>query len=913
MKKNDIVLSLATIAFTALFYQQQLGINLLLFNVLLIVLLVVTQPDCIKKTSWWAVALSCIVSAAAVYYHGMHQAIVLNILSLLLLPVFTVTINTSIIFAAIHSLYTQVTVVVFMIIDYNQKQPKQTGKPLTFKLILIVLPLLVTCLFFFMYQSANPVFHFFTQKLNLDFISWPWLRFVLLGLLLMYAFFYVRQIKWLAAIDSAAKNNLETSPVYKSWWGKNFTLMHEFTLAKTILFLLNILLLTVNVLDVVYLWGGAGLPVGLNYTDFVHQGTGMLIASIVLAILLILYFFRGALHFYTDKKVLIILCCLWIVQNIFMIVSTAYRNHIYIEDYFLTYKRLGVYVYLLLCVFGLITTAIKIIYKKSNWYLFRVNSWIVYIVLLTLSFYNWDAYITQYNIAAAEIKNRPIDKNYLADLSFNNLTQLLLMNDSIKQVTVAEDEHVTSSISFKRKFYDSYFYERDFKSRLHFKLYKFLELQNNTQWPSYVFNYNHIAKQVDVLAKNKFSELHLSNQGIETLKPIESLKNIQYLDVSHNPWKQEADLSSFKFLKNLNISYTQLDTLDSLPILNHLQTLNISGLENLQFQKLNRWKNVTSVDASKTNLTSIKQLPLWPKLTGLILAENEISDLNDLVRYKNLHMLDLSNALAQTQTLPVLPTLDTLNLSNNQGAMQNASLLDYLPFNNLKNLNLSFNKIKHFPVSSNQLQQKASLCLSLLELNLSNNEMGSLTGLQSFSNLVSLNVADNKLTDISDIASLNHLKILNLNNNRYLKQLEPVTLLKTVTTLDIGGNKWLKDYQMISDMQQLKVLDMSDMNIDSIEFLNPLQQLTYLDLSYNHITHIEVLASKQNLQELILSGNIIHDLTPLYKLKNLKRLVLINVAGIEQLRNLKQALPHTELITSMDDSALKTTAIEPLN
>lgn len=916
MKKNDVILFLATTVFVVLFYKQQLGINLLLLNVILIVLSLVNKPNSIKSTAWCVLAAGCLLTATAVFYNGLQAAVLFNVLSLLLLSALSIAPNTSLIFAAIHGLYTYVTSFLYMCIDFRQRQlNRKSTKPLSTKIILLVLPVAVTTLFFFMYQSSNPIFNFYTQKINLDFISLPWLRFVIIGFVLMYGFFYSRQIEPLALVDSVSQSVLQPNQNYKSYWGKDFTLQHEFILARTVFSLLNILLLLVNVLDVVYLWGGAGLPLGLNYTDFVHQGTGTLIASIIFAVLLILYFYRGPLHFY-NNKLIVVLCCLWIGQNVFMILSTAYRNHIYIEDYFLTYKRLGVYLYLVLCCIGLITTSIKILQHKSNWYLFRTNAWLFYGIMLLLSLFDWDSYITQYNITSAQIKNRPIDKNYLADLSFNNLTDLILMNDSIQQIKVDDENKFSSSINFKRKFYDSYHYEPDFKTKLHYKLYKFMEQQSVQQWPSFVINNNCIANTINEIAPQKITALHLSNNGIETLKPIASLKHIRGLDVSHNPWKNVIELSVFEQLQNLNISYTQLDTLDALPKLSKLKSLNISGNENLQFHKLKIWDALIDIDLSKTNLHSLNQLPHWPQLRAINLAENEINDLSGLNKYKNLGSLNLSKALQPTKpNLPQLDNLDTLVLSYNPEALNQKYLLDFLPFKNLKHCDLSFNNLKTFPLASADDSTTTGIFNCLNNLNLSNNTIDSIKVITPFYNLKSLNVAHNTLTDISDINKFGKLETLSLNNNRFLKTMQPIPQMQSIIALDISGNKMMTDYQDVSTMLQLQTLDMSDMSIDSIEFIRPLTKLSYLDLSYNRITSIEALTDKLNLTELILSGNKIADLTPLYKLNKLNRLVLIDVASIEQLRLLKQALPNTQLITSMDDSVLKSTTndVQTLN
>src|SRR5690606_9210762 len=61
--------------------------------------------------------------------------------------------------------------------------------------------------------------------------------------------------------------------------------------------LLNLLILSVNITDLVFLWGGAELPEGVSYSQMVHQGVGSLIFSIILAVSVILFVFNGKAKF----------------------------------------------------------------------------------------------------------------------------------------------------------------------------------------------------------------------------------------------------------------------------------------------------------------------------------------------------------------------------------------------------------------------------------------------------------------------------------------------------------------------------------------------------------------------------------------------------------------------------------------
>lgn len=111
----------------------------------------------------------------------------------------------------------------------------------------------------------------------------------------------------------------------------------------------------------------------------------------------------------------------WISQNFLLAISSAYKNALYISEFSLTYKRIGVFVYLLLAIIGLVTTYQKLRQKRTLWYLFHVNSWCLIILMLLSIFVPWDHVITRYNLN----KGNDLDLSYLNSLSEATIPALL--------------------------------------------------------------------------------------------------------------------------------------------------------------------------------------------------------------------------------------------------------------------------------------------------------------------------------------------------------------------------------------------------------------------------------------------------------------------------------------------------------
>lgn len=442
MKKNDLLLIIATAVYSSLFYRQDADINFLIFSIALIVLLVIRNKEVMKYKSWLAAASGTLISGAGVMLYGNGLSVTANIISLFALSAFSIRPETSFITSLFHSVYSIASSCVHMIIDAverSMRKPSGDAPPKRSNAwMLYVLPLIIVFLFFLLYKSSNPLFDNLTQKINLDFISIGWCVFTIFGFLLMYGFFYHKTIPPFTRADESLPNTISNDFSGPRLW--NLSIDTEYRSGVFLLLLLNALLLVVNLLDANFIFIDGTLPAGLTYSDYVHQGTGTLIFSIIIAILLILFYFRGELNFY-QKKPLKWLAALWLLQNCFMIFSTAFRNHLYIEVYSLTYRRIGVYVWLLLALIGLVTTFVKIFKMKSNWFLFRSNGWLFYAVLVISCCFHWDVIITEYNIGRALTQHKAVDKFYLLSLSDQTLPQLIEWSDAVKNEYNMDADH----------------------------------------------------------------------------------------------------------------------------------------------------------------------------------------------------------------------------------------------------------------------------------------------------------------------------------------------------------------------------------------------------------------------------------------------------------------------------------------
>ncbi|MEO5888693.1 MAG: DUF4173 domain-containing protein, partial [Ferruginibacter sp.] len=306
----------------------------------------------------------------------------------------------------------------------------------------LVIPLLLVFVFFMLYNFANTIFKNLVNDVGLaltnffdrffTWFSWEHLAFLLLGLFVTGGLLLKSSVTYFSEADAKKGNDLwrKKNDLVKwketSWFqllslvmgrfaNGAMALRNENKTAIISLALLNALLLCINCVDITYVWFGFKYNNDINLSEYVHEGTGLLIFSILLAMVLLLFFFRGNLNFYKKNKWLRFGAYAWLVQNGILVVSVLFRDYYYIDNYGLAYKRIGVLVFLLLVLAGLITVFIKIHQRKTAYYLLRVNAWFAIIILVVSSCIHWDETIARYNLARKDTIT--LDVYFLLSLS----------------------------------------------------------------------------------------------------------------------------------------------------------------------------------------------------------------------------------------------------------------------------------------------------------------------------------------------------------------------------------------------------------------------------------------------------------------------------------------------------------------
>ena len=302
----------------------------------LIISLIWKEPNQLKNRNWVFCVLLAFISAISVALNGSCWSVWSNLISLAILSSLHFNPETSAIGGLIYAILSYSTSglkAIECFLFSNKTEGSEEKNSAFTKFFIWGIPVLITVLFFCLYRSSNPLFDDLASKINFNFLSIGWCLFTLMGLWLLYGFFHPKQLTIWANWEKSAIGNVIQPSKELLLFGKKIPLKDEHSSGMLLLASLNALLIVVNLLDFNYFFISHQLPKYLSHSQFVHQGINTLILSILVAIVIILFLFRGKTENLKNTKGLKLLAYFWILQNIFMVVSTIFRNLLYAKSY----------------------------------------------------------------------------------------------------------------------------------------------------------------------------------------------------------------------------------------------------------------------------------------------------------------------------------------------------------------------------------------------------------------------------------------------------------------------------------------------------------------------------------------------------------------------------------------------------
>lgn len=444
MKKEilrSVIILLGAILFNYIFWDANHGINMFIFTIFLVGGLWFLERESFQNRAVQITAMAAIVLSCLVF---LHNSVIVRFIYML---------NISVVIGLIHErqirflgsamllfLANALAVIPNLLISLKELPILRGNQNLRQGLKLAILPVLILPVFYGIYYAANPKFAALAGQFWATVFSWfsfDWdfqrILFFFMGLLIVGAAFLKNS--WLDVLgferDRADILNAENY-VEKPFALFDFDENSSYRSALMLMISLNTLLLFNNLLDFNYVWlGGAEVKTAVELKQYVHEGTYILIMGIMLALAVLLVMYQGSLNFTQNTKILRGLSFAWLAQNALLAVSVGMRNWQYIDHYGLAYKRIGVFIFLALVLYGLWLMYLKINEKRTLFFFISRGAWGIYAVMIAACFINWDIFITKYNLTATT-KTQSVDVPFLLkDISDKNLYLLYENRDKL--------------------------------------------------------------------------------------------------------------------------------------------------------------------------------------------------------------------------------------------------------------------------------------------------------------------------------------------------------------------------------------------------------------------------------------------------------------------------------------------------
>ncbi len=284
----------------------------------------------------------------------------------------------------------------------------------------------------------------------------------------------------------------------------------------------------------------------------------------------------------------------------------------------------------------------------------------------------------------------------------------------------------------------------------------------------------------------------------------------------------------------------------------------------------NSKEEIQSINAETAE--NIDEISLFTNLKSLRLSKNcnikDFSFLKELVKLEELYLKEMDIKEIPKEILS-LKNIKTLFIGGNE--ISDFSILTELT--TLEDLGLEDLNLKKVP--------EEILALSQLKI---------------------LGISDNKITNITGLKKLTNLEELYVGNNKLKKIPKELLKLTKLRKLFVAYNTGVKDWEVLKDMHNLELLDMTDSHeIEGIpEYIFNLKNLKSLSIycyTVKNRDNYQVLENVGNLEGLVelRIGGFYFTSAPksISKLKNLKKLDLSKNEKMEDISELKE-LPLLE-------------------
>lgn len=395
--KTHHYIFLTTALFVILFYDQDMGMNLGILGIIYALLTLFRTLEKNRTRTFLILFVTSILSAFAFIWYSDFPSFLAVVSSLLLLSYRSRNRKLKILFLIPVFIINSLTSF-FRFFNFDGWLPKKNVSGMWQKaLAFIVIPLLFISIFFGIYSAGSDHFASLFRDYELDINLWQLLSLSVLGFFIAFNYWNYAVERFIYKNNNLLDDDFQESFKIQKPTYSFLDLNAERASGVISFFCLNILLVFfIITYNYEQFYEVSKSPVQLS--EETHERVNAVILSIIMAVLVIMFYFKSGFNFDPKAKLMKMLAWIWIILNSILVFSAALKNYEYIIHFGFTYKRLGVLAFLLLALIGLTLTLIKIQRKKRNAFLFNGMAWYFYGTILACSYVNWGGIITSQNM-----------------------------------------------------------------------------------------------------------------------------------------------------------------------------------------------------------------------------------------------------------------------------------------------------------------------------------------------------------------------------------------------------------------------------------------------------------------------------------------------------------------------------------
>ena len=404
-----------------LFWNKSAGISVFLFltSVILLIVYNLKEKEKIKnkKGILWAIPIELLGLTYFIFNNSLFMTLNLfAIFGLLVLMCMSITgtkiTQNRFIVNILNKIFEPLSILFDFISDFkldkfkekknveNDSKPSNVKKVVKSLIIAVPIILVVLCLL----ASADSVFSNIFKGF-FDFISKIFENETIASILFRLVFIFICFV-YIAGFIIQFVNEKQTQEKQTQVKSKKLR-FNELTM-RIILVSLNVLYVIFSFIQFKYLFMNAGKAANFGYAEYARTGFFQL---------MVVSFINFALLYIAEKgeKLDKILKICLIIFTIIIVISAAFRMHLYEQEYGYTYLRLFVYFTLVTEILILVPVLAKVCGKDVD--VFKVGLEIVVVMYVAVNFINMDKIIARNNIDRylADPNNVEFDAYYLRD------------------------------------------------------------------------------------------------------------------------------------------------------------------------------------------------------------------------------------------------------------------------------------------------------------------------------------------------------------------------------------------------------------------------------------------------------------------------------------------------------------------